>query len=153
MVINSRIFGEIKIDEKKIIFFGNGIVGFPELKNFVLVHDEEKGTKAGIRWLQSIEEPGFALPVMNPLDIDATYNPQVDDELLKPIGELNPDEMLVLVTATIPSDLTKMSVNMKAPVVINANEKKACQVIAEGDVYPVKYYIYELLKAMKKAGE
>ncbi|NTV78008.1 MAG: flagellar assembly protein FliW, partial [Clostridiales bacterium] len=48
MVINSRIFGEIEIDEKKIIFFGNGIVGFPELKNFVLVHDEEKGTKAGI---------------------------------------------------------------------------------------------------------
>ena len=47
MVINSRIFGEIEIDEKKIIFFGNGIVGFPELKNFVLVHDEENALPQG----------------------------------------------------------------------------------------------------------
>ena len=153
MVINSRIFGEIEINEEKIIFFVSGIVGFPELKSFVLVHDEAKGTKAGIRWLQSVEEPSFALPVMNPLDIVPDYNPQVDDELLKPIGDLHPDDMLVLVTATIPSDITQMSVNLKAPVVINANEKKACQIIAEGDTYPVKYHIYELLKAMKKAGE
>ena len=92
------------------------------------------------------------MPVMDPLVILPDYNPEVDDELLKPIGELNPDEVLVLVTVTVPSDLTKMSVNLRGPIIINAAEKKACQVIVEGDGYEVKFPIYDILNA-KKAGE
>ena len=68
MKINTKIFGEIDIADEKIILFENGIVGFPELKRFALLHDEEKGTDAGIRFLQSLDEPGFAMPVMDPLD-------------------------------------------------------------------------------------
>ena len=63
------------------------------------------------------------------------------------------DELLVLVTVTVPSDLTKMTVNLKGPIVINAAEKKACQVIVEGENYLVKYPIYDILNAKKKAGE
>lgn len=92
------------------------------------------------------------MPVVNPLDILPDYNPQIEDELLKPLGNLEPDNMLVLVTITVPSDLTKMSVNLKGPIIINADNKKACQVIAEGEDYSVKYPIYELLKK-RKAGE
>ena len=60
--------------------------------------------------------------------------------------------MLVLVTVTVPSDLTKMSVNLQGPIIINADTKKACQIIAEGEGYDVKYPIYELLQS-RKAGE
>lgn len=97
-----------------------------------------------------MQEPQFALPVVNPLVIMSEYNPQVEDELLKPLGNFENDDMLVLVTVTVPSDLTKMSVNLQGPIVINAATKKACQIIAEG--YDVKYPIYELLKS-RKAGE
>ena len=45
MKINTRIFGEIEVEEDKIIHFVNGIVGFPELKEFALVFDEEKGDR------------------------------------------------------------------------------------------------------------
>lgn len=93
------------------------------------------------------------MPVMDPLIVCPDYNPEVDDELLKPIGELVPDEILVMVTVTIPSDLTRMTVNLRGPVIINALEKKACQVIVEGDAYPVKYPIYDILNSRKKAGE
>ena len=57
MKIHTKVFGEIEIDEAKIITFKNGIIGFPELKKFALLHDEERGTGAGIRFLQSLEEP------------------------------------------------------------------------------------------------
>ena len=50
-------------------------------------------------------------------------------------------------------DLTKMSVNLRGPIIINAAEKKACQVIVEGEAYAVKYPIYDILNAGKKAGE
>ena len=152
MKITTKVFGEITIEDDRIIHFPSGIIGFPELADFALIHDEEKGAGA-IHWLQSIQEPAFAMPVMDPLIVCPDYNPEVDDELLKPIGELVPDEILVMVTVTIPSDLTRMTVNLRGPVIINALEKKACQVIVEGDAYPVKYPIYDILNSRKKAGE
>ena len=151
MKVNTRIFGEIDIEEEKIIVFEGGIIGFPEMTQFTLVHDEEKGVGAGIRWLQSMQEPNFAMPVMDPLLVKEDYNPEVNDELLEQAGNVNPDNMLVLVTVSIPSDITKMSVNLRGPIVINAEEKKACQIIVDGEEYPVKYPIYEILQA-RKAG-
>ncbi len=151
MKINTKVFGEVEIADDKIIHFPSGIVGFPELTEFTLLHDEEKGA-GSIHWLQSIQEPGFAMPVMEPLLVCTDYNPEVDDELLKPLGGLDPEEILVLVTVTVPSDLKKMSVNLRGPIIINAAAKKACQVIVEGEGYQVKYPIYEILSA-RKAGE
>ena len=151
MKITTKVFGEITVDDDKIITFPRGIIGFPELTQFSLVHDSEKGTKT-IHWLQSLQEPAFAMPVLDPLMVYPGYNPEVDDELLKPLGELPPDEMLVLVTVTVPKDLTQMSVNLKGPFIINAADKVATQVIVEGDAYPVKFPIYDILNK-KKAGE
>ena len=150
MVINTRVFGEVTVDDDKMIHFPSGIVGFPELQDFVLIHDDEK--KGGIRWMQSVQEPNFAMPVVDPLVAKEDYNPTVEDDLFKAIGD--PEDPLVLVTITVPSDITKMSVNLKAPIIINADTKKAVQVIVEDD-YPVKFYIYDILKTRKneKAGE
>lgn len=151
MQIRTKIFGEIIIDDDKIIHFPNGIIGFPDLVDFALVHDEEKGTDS-IHWLQSIQEPAFAMPVMDPLIVCPDYNPEADDELLNVLGQILPEELLVLVTVTVPKDLTKMTVNLKGPIIINAAERKALQVIVEGDEYQVKFPIYDILNK-KKAGE
>ncbi len=152
MKIRTRIFGEIEIAEEKIITFENGIIGFPDLKRFTLLHDEARGTDAGIRFLQSIEEPGFAMPVMDPLIVKPDYDPEVNDELLAAAGKITPENLLVLVTVTVPKDLTKMTVNLQGPFVINVEEHKACQVIVEGEDYPVKFPVYDILRT-RKAGE
>lgn len=152
MRIKTRIFGEIEVAEDKIITFEKGIVGFPDMKRFTLIHDEEKGTDAGIRFLQSIDEPGFAMPVMDPLLVKPDYDPEVNDELLAGAGNITSDNILVLVTVTVPADLKKMTVNLQGPFVINVEEHKACQIIAEGEAYPVKFPIYDILRA-GKAGE
>ncbi|MCM1388214.1 MAG: flagellar assembly protein FliW [Bacillus sp. (in: Bacteria)] len=153
MNVITKVFGEITIDDDRIITFPKGIVGFPDLTEFALLHDSEKGSDS-IHWLQSLQEPAFAMPVMDPLIVCPDYNPEVDDELLKPLGELNTEELLVLVTVTVPKDLAKMSVNLKGPIIINAAEKKATQVIVEGDEYQVKFPIYDILNQNKeKVGE
>lgn len=151
MTLQTKVFGEVTIAEEKIINFPGGIIGFPDLTEFALIHDEEDGI-ATIHWLQSIQEPGFAMPVMDPLLVKEDYNPEVDDELLKVLGELEQDELLVLVTVTVPHELEKMTVNLKGPILVNSANRKACQVIVEGDEYKVKFPIYDILQA-KKAGE
>ena len=149
MRIETKIFGTVEITDDKIITFENGIIGFPELKHFTLLHDDEAGTDAGIRFLQSMEEPGIAMPVMDPLIVKQDYDPVVEDELLAGIGELNENNLLVMVTVTVPSDLTKMSVNLQGPIIINVEKRLAVQLIVENKDYPVKYPIYDILKSGK----
>jgi len=152
MTINTKIFGEIGVDEERVITFVNGIVGFPDLKNFLLLYESD--TDGGIKWLQSIEEPAFAMPVIDPLVVKEDYNPSVEDELLKPLEIKDENDILVLVTLTVPSEVEKMSVNLCAPIIISGETRKACQVIIEQGDYPIKFPIYEILKKKKEgAGE
>ncbi len=149
MKINTRIFGEVDIADEKIVTFPQGIIGFPDLNRFTLIFDEEKGVNAGIRWLQSIDEPNFAMPVMDPLFVKTDYNPQVEDAIFDTIGGIDNDEVLVLVTVTVPKEIKNMTVNLKGPIIINAVTRKAIQVIVEGDENEVKFPVYDILKARK----
>lgn len=149
----TRLFGEIEIDESKIITFEDGIIGFPDMKKFTLIFDEEKEGRPSISWLQSMDEPEIAFPVMDPLFVCETYNPSVEDELLKNLGTIKEDNLYVLVTVTVPQDIKELAVNLKAPIVINTDTRKASQIIVEDDL-PVRYRIYEILEeAKKKAGK
>lgn len=149
----TRLFGEIEIDESKIITFEDGIIGFPDMKKFTLIFDEEKEGRPSISWLQSMDEPEIAFPVMDPLFVCETYNPSAEDELLKNLGTIKEDNLYVLVTVTVPQNIKELAVNLKAPIVINTDTRKASQIIVEDDL-PVRYRIYEILEeAKKKAGE
>lgn len=154
MQLNTRLFGEIEIEDEKIIFFEKGIIGFSHCQRFTLIYDEtEDGKRKNISWLQSIEEPAFALPVIDPLIVKRDYDPQVEHELLNSLGTLTEENLYVLVTVTVPTDIKKLSVNLKAPIIINVEERKAEQLIVEDD-FPVKYFIYEILQEKKeKEGE
>ncbi len=149
MNITTNLFGEVEVDESKIICFAQGIIGFPDLKRFMLIHDVEDEDKK-ISWLQSVDEPGFALPVIDPLVIDEGYNPEIDDELLVPLNIEDASQILVVTTITVPSDITKMTANFKAPMIINAANLKAAQIIVEDEKYIVKYPIYDILKGNKE---
>ena len=154
MAVDTRIFGYMEIEDEKIIHFENGIIGFPKMKNFALIQDsDDKENASTISWLQSMDEPDMALPVMDPLTIEPDYNPIIEDEFLEPLGEMKEDEAFVLVTVTVPADIKDIAVNLKAPIVINMATNKAGQLIVEND-YPVKHKIYDLLKNNdERAGE
>ncbi len=149
MKLATRIFGEVEVEDNKIIEFPNGIIGFPDLKKFTLMHDEEQGSST-IKWLQSIDEPGFAMPVMDPLVVCPDYKPEIDKDKIEGIGELTDEDILVLVTVTVPHDLTKMTVNLMGPFIINVKDMKGAQCIVDNDDYPVKFPIYDILQKNKE---
>ena len=151
MEVNTRLFGEITIDDEKIIEFPGGIVGFPDLNKFAIVHDSEKTDGSSLSFLLSLDEPAFAMPVMDPHIVKPDYNPMVEDDLLIPLGELTPEDTIVLVTVTVPrGEIEKMTVNLMAPVIINAKTRKGAQVILTEDGYDIHFPIYEILSAAKE---
>ena len=91
------------------------------------------------------------MPVLSPFLVKEGYNPEIEDDLLKEIGTLTEENSVVLVSLTVPGDVKVMSVNLKAPFIINADTKKADQVIVEGDDFEIKYPIYEMIKKVKSA--
>ena len=154
MKANTRIFGEIEIEDDKIITLEKGMIGFPKLNHFALIYDEEKESKYdSIMWLQSMDDPDIAFPVMMPNLVKEDYKPNVSEEMIAPLGTLTDENTYLLVTVTVPKKVEDFSVNLKAPVVINMDNHKGVQLIVEAD-YPVKYKVYDILKKKKeKAGE
>ena len=150
MIVETKYFGTIDLEETKIIEFDEGIMGFEEYKKYTILYDNEGDGKPSINWLQSLDLPGLALPVINPLLIKEDYNPVVEDELLKGLGELTEENIVILLAMTIPSDLTKMSVNLKAPFIINSDTRKGCQIIVENQDYEIKYNAYDAIQRKKE---
>ena len=103
MKANTRIFGEIEIADEKIITLEKGMIGFPNLNRFALIYDEEKKQKdTSIMWLQSMDDADIAFPVMIPNTVKEDYAPNVSEEIVAPLGELNEQNTYILVTVTVP---------------------------------------------------
>lgn len=154
MLAKTKFFGEVELDDDKILEFPNGIIGFENHKKFAIMYDKDNKSETRISWLQSLDEPYLALPVIDPLAIVPDYAPMIEDELLKPLGNPADEDLLFLLAMTVPSDMTKVTANMKAPIIINAAQCKGAQLIVENADYPVKFNVYESVQKMKKkAGE
>ena len=152
MKANTRLFGEIDIADEKIITLESGMIGFPELQKFTLIYDEEKNDSL-IRWFQSMDDPQVAFPVIEPSRLFPSYSPTVDNSMLESLGEMKDESVYLLNTITVPKDIEKMAVNLKAPIIINTDTRKGCQLMGEDD-YPVTRPIYRLLyEKIEQAGE
>ncbi len=150
MKVQTKWFGDMEISEDKIFTFEKGIIGYEDFKNFTIVFDAEKGDKASIYWLQSTEEPALAIPMIEPRIVSENYDPIVEDELVNTLGQNIMDARLeVLVTITVPTDITKMTCNLKAPIILNTDTMKGIQVIADNEDYLVRYPIYDILESRK----
>lgn len=150
MLVKTRFFGEVDIEDEKILTFDNGIMGFEDMKRWTLIYDIEKGSEGPISWFQSLDMAELALPVINPYTVTAIYEPVVEDELLKPLGEFKDEELVTFLTITIPSeDPSKTTANFRAPILINPVNRKGIQVIVNNEDYPIKFSIYESVQKMK----
>jgi flagellar assembly factor FliW len=150
MLVKTRYFGEVDLDEKKVLTFENGMMGFEKYKKYTILYDIEKEQENTISWLQSLDEPELAFPVINPFVVDKNYNPTVNDEYLETLGTFEEADLVILLTVTVPEKIEHITANFKAPIVINAATAKGCQVIVENQDYKIKQEIYELLKQRKE---
>ena len=111
MLVKTKFFGEVDLPEEKIHTFERGLIGLADYKRFTILYDCEK-EETNISWLQSVDEPTLALPVIKPWLVKEEYNPTVEDELLSSLGELTEENLVILLTMTVPADIKEMTVNL-----------------------------------------
>jgi len=131
--IKTTRFGEIDIDKSKALHFNDGLLGFPDKKNFVIL---EHNPGSPFLWLQSMDAPELAFVMINPFLMKEDYLQDISPEeeaLLK--GE-DDDEIMVFSLVTIPrGEVQKATVNLMGPVVIKTGSRSARQVILANSGY------------------
>jgi len=140
MEIKTTRFGDIEVDESKIIIFKKPILGFSNEKKFVLFPHKEGSY---FFWLQSVDSPAVAFPVLSPAVFASDYEFIVDDEIQN-ILEINAvEEVETLVIVTIPHGNPKdATANMLSPVIINIKNNSAAQIILDPNKFPISFPIF-----------
>lgn len=143
MKINTSRFGEIEVNEEDLINMPEGLIGFPELNQFILLdHD----TDSPFKWLQSVGDPEMAFVVISPLSFRPDYLVEVTEEEVSNLKLVNSEQAVISVIVTIPMDPKKMSANLKAPLVFNLENKMGKQIILKDAQYQTKHFIMDEMK-------
>jgi flagellar assembly factor FliW len=141
--INTTRFGELEVEKKDVITFDEGILGFENLKEFFVV---DPGDQTLILWLQSAEDGATAFPIIEPKIFKPDFAVNLLPAELNSLKLENLSNASVYTILTIPQDVTTMSANLKAPVIINNKTKKARQIVLQDSKLEVKYEMYAELK-------
>jgi len=142
--LKTRHFGTIEVDEKDIIDFPEGILGFEYIKRFVILGKNEEGNP--FHWLQGVDDPDIALVIIDPRTFKPDYVVEVPDEEVEILEIKDPEKVLVFSVVVVPEDLSKMTANLSAPILINIENSKGKQVVMDNEEYPIKYYFMEELR-------
>ena len=144
MKINTTRFGELQVNNEDIINFSEGVLGFENLSKFFVV---DPGDSTLILWLQSIEDSSIAFPIIEPKIFKPEYVAKLLPADMNNVKLENASDAKIYSILTIPSDITTMSANLKAPIVINNEKKIARQIVLQDNKLSVKYEMYKELKS------
>jgi flagellar assembly factor FliW len=128
MQISTTNFGPVEIEVDDILLFPHGVIAFEDCRHWVLLSDEENPALA---WLQSVSRPEVSLPVVSPRRFAPDYSVHLNRGQLLPLEFSQFDEAYVLaVVSQSDGDLT---LNLKAPLIINLDRRLGRQVITSDD--------------------
>jgi len=147
VLLKGTRLGDVEIADEKVITFPNGILGFEEMKQFVLL---TPNPSVPFHWLQSVENPSLAFVVINPLVFHPEYKMSIPEAQLRIVQNNTDTEIAVLVIVTIPEDPEKMTANMAGPLLINARSRRGIQVVLGDETYQVDHLI---IKELQKSGK
>ncbi len=140
MKIETTRFGEIDIKESELIMMKGPILGFEHLSRFVLlIHDKN----TPLWWLQSVEDPSIAFVVINPRIIKQDYNPVIFEEDLEFMDIKNSGDIALLAIVTVRSQPFRVTANIRAPIMINAETRMARQIVLDDPEYPIQYDVID----------
>jgi flagellar assembly factor FliW len=124
MKILTEQFGEIEFNEEHLIRFSAGVLGFENLTRYLLI----KTDSALFYWLNSVDKPDICFPVVGIRLIDDSFP---EEENYEAFGIVN-----------LNKDPLKVTINLKAPVYINQDEKKGFQKVIDDSNFPIDYKLF-----------
>jgi flagellar assembly factor FliW len=146
MEVKTKINGIVNVEEKQLVTFPEGLLGFEKYTKFALIDSEYEP----FIWLQSTEESNLAFLMIDPFLICNDYEADIDDSTLKNIGVESAEDIIIMTLVTIPKDGSAITANFLGPIVINKKNRKCLQVILNDNRWTTKF---DIVKALKKKGE
>lgn len=124
--------GTLTIDPDKVTTFPEGIIGFEDLKQFAIIDLEEYKP---FQWLLSIDDPEITFPIISPLLVVDTYEPDISRAEAYNLGEFTDTDLLLYAIVTIRPEMKKITANLKGPIIINQILRLGQQIVLADDRY------------------
>ncbi|MEG1684215.1 MAG: flagellar assembly protein FliW, partial [Oscillospiraceae bacterium] len=122
MQLSTKYFGTIDCDAEDILHFKNGLFGFDEETEFMLLPFE--GSDGTLLSLQSVHTPALAFTAMNPFPLQPDYTPVLLPGELTALGVEDSHDLAYFVLCVVKQPVADSTVNLKCPVVINEDSRQ-----------------------------
>lgn len=139
LTVQTSNFGEIEVPVESIIYFEEGIPGFPQVRKFAILQFEDVKP---FQYLQSLDDPPIALLVVNPFLIHPAYQFELGDAEMSDLKTDKPEDVTVFAVATIPENPSDATLNLMAPILINQKHRCGKQVILLDSQYSVRHPLF-----------
>lgn len=138
--VDTARFGEIDVEEDKIVHFEQGIPAFEDEHEFLVIpYDAE----SPYYFMQSLTTPDLAFLLTVPFVFFPDYEFELGDDVLKHLGIKQQEEILIYALLTIPGGkVENMTANLMAPVVINTTNMQARQVVLDRSGYTTRHRLF-----------
>lgn len=138
--IKTTRFGELDISADDIITMPEGIIGFNNINQYVML-DFYTGIDTALKWFQAIGYPDLAFTIIDPYTFRPDYKVNISDEEIIFLKASSPDNIRVMTIVSIPQDPHKITANLLGPILINPESNLAMQVVLDDREYTTEHYI------------
>ncbi len=139
MKIKSNRLGDLEIEENQIVSFADGIPGYENDKNFVIIPITDEGP---FYYMQAVNNPELCLVVGIPFVFFPDYEVDMPDEIAKGLDIEGEDSLAIYTVVTIPDNFKESTVNLLAPIIINGANRKGIQYVPVKSKYNTKHRIF-----------
>lgn len=127
-------FGTIEYDPENLLHFPAGLIGLPNLHNFIVMPNKKEGP---LFWIQSVDDPDIAFVLTDPTNFFLDYVVEPDSSELHSLRISKDDACFILSVVTVPLD-QNVTLNLAAPILFAPSSNRAIQVILEKTDYSPK---------------
>ncbi|MCI8939917.1 MAG: flagellar assembly protein FliW [Dorea sp.] len=141
MNINAKYFGEVSYEKIDTIQIINGLFGFESYTDYLPLSFQEDDSMIS---LQNLEDETLSFILMNPFMIYPDYNPILSEDDLKELDASSIEDISFYVISVIRDSVDKTTVNLRAPLVVNALNRKAKQIMLDQPEYTFRHILGDL---------
>jgi flagellar assembly factor FliW len=140
MTTETARFGAVTYTNDDVVTFDTGLVGFPDLKSFVLIRH---GDESPFRWMQSVDQGELAFLVVDPAHYIEGYAPEIPQADVDAVGLNEETPRLVYTIVSIPPGKPEeMTVNLAGPIVVNLETGRGRQIVLADEGYPIRQRVF-----------
>lgn len=132
MEINTTRFGRIEVEDDQIVTMPEGVIGFEGNKKYAIL---DHSPESPFKWFQSVEEPGLAFAITDPLQFFQDYKVDLKKTDLEFLGAKEESDLLVLAFVSVKRETATVTANLLGPIVINLKNLVAKQLILSDSNY------------------